>query len=179
MVTIKESFDKHGSDKALHHAYHHAYGSLLPDRDAVKMVMEVGITDGGSMLAWREIFQSAHVVGLDIEPSALQPGPRLEVHLGSQADRGAVLRAATNDGREPERRFDLIVEDAAHRLEYNLLTLFWLWPYLKPGGLYVIEEMQDVNSYEANVGLFRGGYLLHTDGPYGGDEPLVVIRKEP
>ena len=38
------------------------------------------------------------------------------------------------------RQFDLIVDDATHLLEDTLRTLYWLWPSVKPGGLYVVEE---------------------------------------
>jgi hypothetical protein len=170
--TMSEVMNAYGTDKDEHHRYAPVYESLFPDRGAVTHVLEVGIAEGRSMLAWREIFPNALVVGLDREPCHCERGPRLEFHQGDQRSCADCLRAA--GGRE----FDLIVEDASHRLDANLLTLFWLWPFVRPGGHYVIEEMQDAAEYRENVeSLFRGCRWVPTDCPYGGCEALVVLKK--
>lgn len=170
-----------GTDKQTNHAYGDAYESLFParrHRDAIRFVMEVGITDGSSMLAWREIFQNAHVVGMDIEPCACERGPRLEFWLGNQRNKEECVRAATNNGAEPNRRFDLIVEDAVHSTDNTLLTLLWLWPFVKPGGLYVVEEWQNVGGDRDNIkALWPHAEFIDTQGPFGNVETLVVFRK--
>ena len=189
MKSMKEIFDAHcqrdacgrhigGTDKTSNHAYSEAYESIFPDRSAVKLLMEVGITDGSSMLAWREIFQGAHIVGMDIEPCSCERGPRLEFHQGNQKNKAECERAATNNGAEPHRKFDAIVEDAYHSAENTLLTLFWLWPFVRPGGIYVVEEWADVHSCKANIlSLWPFVEIVETQGPFGGIEPLTVFRK--
>ena len=99
--------DKHGPN----HRYGGAYEELFPDRSAVKLMLEIGITDGSSMLAWREIFQEALIVGMDIEPCSCERGPRLEFHRGDQRSQQDCERVAAN------RLFDFICEDATHRLD--------------------------------------------------------------
>jgi trans-aconitate methyltransferase len=174
--------NEYGTDKDQHHRYAATYELLFPAADElltgkvgrlqVTHVLEVGIADGRSMLAWREIFPAALIVGMDREPCSCERGPRLEFHQGDQRSRADCLRAAGG------RKFDLIVEDASHQLDANLLTLFFLWPWVKPGGCYVIEEMQDVQNYrEECEGLFRGCRWTPTPGPYGGNEPLVILKK--
>lgn len=167
-----------GTDKQSNHRYGDAYESLFPDRSAARYVMEVGIADGSSMLAWREIFQGAHIVGMDIEPCSCRRGPRLEFWVGNQRDRGDCIRAATNNGAEPGRRFDLIVEDAYHSADNTILTLLYLWPFVKRGGLYVVEEWYDINVVKNDVlELFPMARILLAVGPSGGIEPLVVFQK--
>ena len=39
---------------------------------------------------------------------------------------------------------DLIIEDGPHSLESNENFLDVLWPYLKPGGHYVIEDINTI-----------------------------------
>ena len=42
-------------------------------------------------------------------------------------------------------KFDLIIDDGLHTMEANLRTLEIVFPYLKDGGIYVIE---DVNQHD-------------------------------
>ena len=179
--SIRDANGRHigGSDKCTNHNYGDAYDGLFPDRSTVKLVMEIGITDGSSMLAWREAFQEAHIVGLDITPCSCERGPRLEFHQGDQRNKEECERAATNNGALPDRRFDLIVEDALHQLDATLLTLLWLWPFVKHGGIYVVEEWSNAGSMRRNIeALFPNAEYVETAGPFGGVEPLIVLRKE-
>ena len=74
--------------------------------------------------------------------------------------------------------FDLIVEDATHELENTLLTMFWLWPFVRPGGLYVVEEFANIGHLHSNiVRMWPNAEIVNTQGPFGGVEQLVVFRK--
>lgn len=161
-----------GSDKESNHHYGDAYESLFFDRKSVSLVMEVGIADGSCLLAWRDIFPNAHIVGMDIHPSAKAHGGRIEFHIGDMRSLVACRRAAGG------RLFNLIVEDATHQLGDTLCCLLYLWPYVKPGGLYVIEEFANIGELSLHVAsLFPGVELIGTCGPKLQDEPLVVFRK--
>lgn len=169
-----------GCDKQSNHNYGDAYERIFtpyidyhPTRNTVKLMMEVGVADGSCLLAWTEIFPNATIVGMDIHPcSRAKESDRIEFHLGSQNSYEDCKRVAAG------RQFDLIIEDATHELTGNLLTLFYLWRYVKPGGLYIIEEFNNIGQYQENVcSLFPGVEIAHTYGPSGGWEPLVVFRK--
>lgn len=176
-----------GTDKQSNHNYGDAYESLFTrpvdtdlgeysetwsTRDKVKLMMEVGVADGSCLLAWREIFPNATIVGMDIHHSDKAYGDRIEFHLGDQREKEHCERAAAG------RQFDLIVEDATHRLQDTLLTLIYLWPFVKPGGLYVVEEFDNVGGLRGGLRtLFPHAQIIDTDGPFGGTEPLVVFRK--
>lgn len=184
MKTVAEIFrsygvlDEHGrhvngTDKETNHHYGDTYQRLLECRfdglDKVKLMMEVGVADGSSLLAWRDIFPNALCVGLDIHHSdkASDPhDPRLEFHLGDQRSRADCERSAAG------RQFDLIVEDATHCLANTMLTLFWLWPFVKPGGLYVVEEWENVDR-----GRIRALWPFAEVVPQDSCEPLVVFRR--
>lgn len=171
-----------GTDKQSNHDYGDAYESLFTDgvvvgtwakcwslRESVKLVMEVGVADGSCLLAWREVFPNATIVGLDVHHSDKARGDRIEFHLGDATQFDACARAASG------RLFDLIVDDGTHRIGDILLTLFWLWPAVRPGGLYVIE---DTNLWNPNFrALLPTTEIVETRGPSGGIEPLVVLRK--
>jgi cephalosporin hydroxylase len=165
-----------GTDKESNHRYGDAYENILlitNMRKDTKLIMEVGVADGSSLLAWSEVFPNAHCVGMDIHHSDKAYGPRIEFHLGDQRSLEDCRRVAAN------RQFDFICEDATHRLENTLLTLLYLWPFVKPGGLYVIEEFDNVGSLRENIyALWPNAYIINTKGPFGGIEPLVILRKQ-
>lgn len=162
-----------GTDKQSNHHYGDAYESLFSDRDAVQLVMEVGVADGSCLCAWRDIFPNALVVGMDIHPSDRAHGERIEFHLGDQRSRKDCERAAAG------RQFDMIVEDAVHWTDHTLLTLYWLWPYVKPGGIYVVEEWEGVGGDRDRIRALWPNLveIIGTSGPHIADEPLVVFRK--
>lgn len=162
-----------GCDKCTNHDYSEAYEGLFRGlRDEVKWVMEVGVADGSCLLAWREIFPNATVVGMDVHHSDKAHGERIEFHLGDQRLQHDCENAAGG------RQFDLIVEDATHKLANTLLTFYWLWPFVRPGGMYVVEEWDGVAGDRERIqALWPGVEILGTCGPHNQDEPLVVFRK--
>ena len=162
---------KNGTDRQSNHSYGDAYDYIFPDRESIRLVLEVGTSDGAGMRSWRDAFPNALIVGMDVHPANIQ-GERLEFHVGDQRNKAECERAAAG------RQFDVIIEDAYHSTDNTLLTLFWLWPFVKPGGVYIVEEWQNVAGDMANVQhLFPGAEVVHTPGPFGGDEPLIVFRK--
>lgn len=157
-----------GTDKQSNHAYGDSYDAIL-DREAVKLMLEIGVADGSSLLAWHDAFPNATVVGMDIHPAAKWDG---EFHIGDQQSYADCMRAAAG------RQFDVIVEDATHQLGHTLLTLFHLWPSVKPGGMYIVEEWANIGATRDHVlSLWPNVEIVDTKGPFGGIEPLIVFRK--
>jgi hypothetical protein len=184
MKSVKDIFRAHavfdangkhvnGTDKQSNHNYSDSYEALFPNRQNVALVMEVGVADGSSLLAWCEVFPSAWVVGMDIHPAQRAiHAPRIEFHLGDQRSKEDCDRAAAG------RQFDFICEDATHRLDDTLRTLLFLWKYVRPGGLYVIEEFDNVGALRDNItALWPNAQLIDTIGPFGGTETMVALRK--
>lgn len=172
-----------GTDKQSNHNYGDAYESIFQypeterrfaetSRNDVKLMMEVGVADGSSLLAWREVFPNATIVGMDIHHSDKAHGERIEFHLGDQRSKSDCERAAGG------RLFDVIVEDATHRLEDTLLTFLYLWPHIRPGGLYIVEEFDNIGTLRDNIQcMWPSAQIVDTTGPFGGVEPLVIFRK--
>ena len=163
-----------GTDKESNHRYGDAYERLFPNRDTIQLMMEVGVADGSCLQAWKEVFPNAVCVGMDIHHSDKANGEYIEFHLGDQRIREDCERAAAG------RQFDLIVEDATHHLENTLATLYYLWPSVKPGGMYVVEEWDGAGGDRHRIpSLWPNAEVVDTVGPFGGIEPLVVFRKLP
>ena len=183
MDPIREIFRSHavfdaqgrhvnGTDKQSNHNYGDAYDALFTDRGGVNLMMEVGVADGACLRAWREVFPNALIVGMDIHPSAQARGDRIQFFIGDQRSQEDCECAAGG------RQFDVIIEDATHVLENTLLTFLFLWPFVKPGGLYIVEEWAGIGSMRANIkAMWPFAEIIDTAGPFGGNEPLVVFRK--
>src|SRR5207245_1700701 len=82
-----------GTDKETNHRYGDAYEHILGAlRTDAKLVMEVGVADGSSLLAWREVFPNALCVGMDIHPTPRlskldETRDRISFYLGDQCSR--------------------------------------------------------------------------------------------
>jgi len=172
-----------GCDKMSNHNYGDAYERIFAgQRENVTRMLEIGVADGSSLLAWAEIFPNAKIIGMDIHlAERVHRHEKIEFHMGDQRSQEDCQRVAQGRQRVAQgRQFDVIVEDALHELDATLLTLFWLWSAVKPGGLYIVEEWANIGGCRENiVALFPNAEVIDTQGPFGGIEPLTVFRKKP
>jgi demethylmacrocin O-methyltransferase len=103
-------------------------------------VLEIGVGSGASLFAWRDYFPNASILGVDNHPRSMILGEaRITTYLGSQDVREELMFFANG----VPVTYDLIIDDGCHVLHSQLLSLFFLYPYLNPGGIYVIEDVQD------------------------------------
>jgi hypothetical protein len=62
---INKAFEKYKTDKgAWRHGYHQCYGEVFKDFTPEKM-LEIGVFEGRSLAAWRELFPDTIIHGLD------------------------------------------------------------------------------------------------------------------
>ena len=145
-MTLTELFRIYPTDKETAHSYGPVYDQLLsPLRESATQIMEIGVDKGGSLLAWRDYFPNARILGLDIEPKYCFDDGRIstfKVDVSSHI----LLRNALWEDLEPES-CDLIIDDGPHNLVQQFGCLFILWRFLKPGGLYIIEDALQMYEY--------------------------------
>ncbi len=136
--SIVELMRRYPTDKNVEHSYGPVYDELFaPIRDRVASVLEIGVFQGGSLRVWRDYFPNAHVLGIDINPQALFTDVRIGTAL-ADAQQWAQLHPIVAG-----RTFDLIIDDGGHKLQQQVMALFFLWPFLRPGGMYIIEDLED------------------------------------
>lgn len=100
-------------------------------------VLELGVYKGGSLDMWQALFPSGVVVGVDNERDAAAP------HVpGTHFIRAAQDDPALPDKLKPFAPFDLIVDDASHLGDKTRRSWEILWPLVRPGGYYVVEDWQ-------------------------------------
>ena len=99
---------------------------------------EVG---GGSIRMWTEFFPNAQIYGLDINPATHLDGERVKTYLVDQSSEESLEAFKTQTG---DVAFDAIIDDGSHIADHQQLTISVLWDRLRPGGLYFIEDLNDL-----------------------------------
>lgn len=137
-MSLKKIFDEHDGrliDKWEH--YFPIYKRYFRKfRDAPCRVLEIGVCHGGSLQMWKKYFHVGEIVGVDIDQRC----------LAYAEDRIGVVQADQSDARSMERigkdfgPFDIIIDDGSHIIAHQETSAQALWPYLKDGGVYLIED---------------------------------------
>src|SRR5437764_531768 len=112
-------------------------------RDKPVRVLEIGVGGymtttygGGSLRMWRRFFPRGLVYGLDIFDKTVADQPRVETLIGSQNDPEYRVGMAQRYGP-----FDVVIDDGSHVNEHVRTSFRTLFPYLRDGGVYAIEDL--------------------------------------
>lgn len=101
-------------------------------------VLEVGIADGGSLEFWSRFFVDGQIHGVDLNPACMEfkyKQDNIHLHLGDQSSPEFWDSFLAN-----KEKFDVIVDDGSHINSHQITTLIKLFPYLKEGGTFIIED---------------------------------------
>lgn len=151
MKSLADIGRKYGTDKGdAAHAFAgvsflDVYQSYFgPIRHAVGTVLEIGVHRGASLRMWEEYFPFAQIHGLDIDPQCAFRTARIRVTTGDQHDEILLRRIAGGE------QFDLVIDDGSHVVDHIVQSLAILWPRVKQGGFYCIEDLhcasQDISA---------------------------------
>ena len=120
---------------------------VLQSIGEVSRVFELGVWQGGSAAPWALTMPLTRYVGIDCRsvdlpfPESLRRHPRwgaVRLHGNvPQADRESLRRIVDEDFDGP---LDVVVDDASHMYAHSLASFETLFPRLRPGGMYLIED---------------------------------------
>ena len=167
--SFSEALQREGSDKTTVHTYGQFYDDLIADLQP-RRVLEIGVFHGSSIRAWRHLPDPVEVVGIDRNPC-----PGIPVIRCTAPDFGPALEQLA------DQWFDLIIDDGSHQQTHQIAAIQQLAPFLRAGGLFVIEDLQD----DAATALVKSAFPDDWDvmvqdwrrqsGRY--DDVIVVGRK--
>jgi hypothetical protein len=145
-------FEHHGRtiDKWVHYLeiYEH---HLARYRNTSVKILEIGVFRGGSLELWRKYFGGdATIFGIDINPDCADyvTAPN-QVRIGSQDDPDFLEKVVLEMGPP-----DIVLDDGSHIARHQRKSFDVLFPFLKPGGIYIMEDLH--TAYWADG--FGGGY---------------------
>jgi hypothetical protein len=120
------------------------YGRRLAGaRRRIRTVLEIGVggaekpdAGGGSLRMWKRYLPHAQIYGIDIHAKNIRE-PRITVFQGSQSDRAFLEKVTAEIGP-----IDLLIDDGSHIGDHIHVSFESLFPKVRPGGLYVIEDLR-------------------------------------
>lgn len=146
MKTLDQIALKYRTDKAsLYHNYTPVYESYFePYRNDNFVFLELGLGDkqslnreGEDLLAFQEYFPNAWIVGIDNDVNKLYSDKRIRTYCCDQTDEIKLKEIIKNEGNP-----FIIIDDCSHQNELTIKSFEILFPLLKSGGLYCIEDLQ-------------------------------------
>lgn len=148
MRTLMQLNEFHRSDKGdpAHTKFGKTYLDVMepyfaPIRDTATSILEIGVKKGRSLRLWKEYFSKAKIEGIDFNPECISYAEdRIDILIASQNDAGIIEPWAKEIGP-----FDIIIDDGSHVNNLTIASYEILFKHLKPGGLYIIEDL--ANSY--------------------------------
>lgn len=132
--TITQILKKYDTDKEVFHRYGQTYETIFSrfNREDKLNILEIGTQQGGSLLAWKEYFPNANVVGIDI------------IDVVPDKYRLDTVTRVISDIKEwrDDTQWDIVIDDGSH----YLLDIAYVVPNycmkLKVGGVIVIEDVR-------------------------------------
>ncbi|WBH17017.1 class I SAM-dependent methyltransferase [Sphingomonas radiodurans] len=107
-------------------------------------VLEIGLYEGGSLVLWDKLFAPRCLVGVDRrrQPVAALEAyraerPHIRTYYGRGQDKPGTVMAARENF---PTGVDLAIDDASHLYAETKATFAAIFPLVRPGGFYVIEN---------------------------------------
>ena len=106
-------------------------------------VLEIGVYSGGSLEMWRDYFgPRSHIYGVDIENACKSyENEYTKIFIGDQAD-----CKFWESFKKSVPMLDILIDDGGHQTEQQMVTLEEMLPHLRPGGVYLCEDIHGINN---------------------------------
>jgi len=146
MKSLEEISLGYESDKGnVYHGYLNIYEKYFSKyRNNLNNFLEIGLWKGESLKMWREYFTTGNLVGADVLDLSHIQLPNTQIKFCDQSDRSQLQKLIEDTFNE----FDIIIDDGGHWQHQQQITLGFIFPYLKSGGTFVIEDLHTANNPE-------------------------------
>jgi hypothetical protein len=173
-MTLQSLGIKYDCGKFTGHSYAPVYEEYFGTlRDEPINLLELGILEGASLRVWLDYFTKAKIYGIDSgQPVAIQD-PRL-YQFSSPVHEPQVASYFPDDW------FDVIIDDASHVHGQQVAAFEYLWPKLKSGGLYFVEDIPSSTTlpyWASKPGFKVWANFKDAGGSFRDDDILVLVRK--
>jgi hypothetical protein len=125
-------------------------------------------------MLWKDFFINSTIIGLDINLSSLIFRPD-----GFQVYEVDATNKLALDNILKDEKFDFIIDDGSHLLEHQIASFNILFPRLKDGGVYFIEDIVNVDQNKSLIFNLNPNLKIHDLRNVKGrsDDVLAVINK--
>jgi methyltransferase family protein len=138
------------------------------------VVVEVGVYSGGSLEMWKSYFgKHATIHGVDIQEACrVYEAEGVHIHVGDQAD-----RPFWRQFKEAVPFIDVLIDDGGHHPNEMRVTFEELFPIMRPGGVYICEDIINGNEFLAYLGGLAEHLTTYESIPLA--EPGVASAANP
>lgn len=146
MKTLDQLAIQFGADKSsAHHGYCEVYSRYFEHlRNEPIVLLELGFggyhypdRGGAGAKMWAEYFPNATVITTDIHAKNTIGHNRIFFYQGDQTDGKFLFEVVGKTGRP-----DIIIDDGSHCVDHVRASFMTLFPLLKNGGIYVVEDVE-------------------------------------
>ena len=170
---------KYNTNKAFYHNYCKFYDRILSSvRTQTINMLELGIATGSSLYMWSDYFSNATIYGIDIDDKLLINKDRIITGLADQSKPETIIKQIEGWN---VKEFDFIIDDGSHIVSHQQKCIEALWPYVKKGGIYIIEDLHTniAENFYTHPHLAPSIILKHIDQtPTVHDNIIEIMRGE-
>lgn len=135
----------HHSDKFGEHFYTPHYQKHFQHLKSKKNnILEIGVggykhpfEGGNSLRMWKDFFRKSSIYAIDLFDKSKLEEKRIKIFKGDQSNTSFLKEVVDTIGE-----IDIIIDDGSHVNSHVITTFNFLFPFLKNGGIYVIEDLQ-------------------------------------
>lgn len=128
-------------DKGTAHSYIDIYEEQMNKKSNID-ILEIGVYKGHSIKMWQDYFVNSNVYGVDINLNHLEFDDLQNVYLCDATSQEEIDKIFKN------KKFNYVVDDGSHLVEHQIGSFDILWPRMKEGGKYFIEDIDGQNSID-------------------------------
>lgn len=119
---------------------------LSLDPREYRRILELGVYQGGSFVFLDQMLKPERISALEL---STVPIPALDSYVAANEDRARMYYGTSQDNveelleivrRDFGGQLDLVVDDASHFYEQTRTSFKTLFPLIRPGGMYIIED---------------------------------------
>lgn len=148
--SMKAVMEESGTDKLDRHAYDRYYEMYFKEfRDKQNLsLLEIGVDSGKSLRLWTEYFSNPAFIhgiayGVDVTQAKkkvcdwdMHACNKVTIFTGDQSD-PLFLKTFAD-----KYQYDIIIDDGSHLPRHQIFSFQYLFSILKPGGVYVLEDLE-------------------------------------
>jgi hypothetical protein len=130
---------------------------FAPFRHRPVRILEIGVFHGGSLQMWKRYFGSdAAIVGVDLDPRCAEyTEDGIDIHIGDQGNPAFWNRMA-----QEYVDFDIVIDDGSHMAGHQKAAFLSLWPHVRDGGIYLVEDCHTAYFSDYGGGVGAGGSFI-------------------
>jgi len=142
MMNLVDIFNNHNgysTDKWEQYLYiYNLEFANIVNRNKPVDLLEVGVANGGSLELWKKFLpENSNIYGMDINPEC----KNIEYQEPIKCFIGDARKKEDLESFFPEQKFDIIIDDGSHICPDVIADFENLFPMLKNGGIYIIEDV--------------------------------------